>query len=172
MTPAFRVEALSAEHRRDEFVCGVEPLDRYFHEQVTQDIRRRFANCFVATEKTTDRIAGYYTLSATSIVLEDLPEATRKKLPRYPTVPAVRIGRLAVARDFLRIGLGAALLADAVARSMNSDIAVYALIVDAKDKTAADFYQHHGFKSFGESPLMLYLPFSGLGNLLFKPKGK
>ncbi|OGT80864.1 MAG: GNAT family N-acetyltransferase [Gammaproteobacteria bacterium RIFCSPLOWO2_02_FULL_61_13] len=163
MTPAFLVEALATNHRREGFSCGVDALDRYFREQVTQDLRRRFASCFVAVERDSRRIAGYYTLSATGISLDSLPEAIRKKLPRYPSVPAVRMGRLAVATDFSKRGLGAALLADALARTMNSEIAAYALIVDAKDQTAANFYRHHQFSPLGQNPLMLYLPLGGLG---------
>lgn len=165
MTSEFLVEPLSTKHRRDAFSCGVTPLDRYFREQVTQDVRRRVTTCFVALERVSARVAGYYTLAATSIALESLPENIRRKLPRYPTVPAVRMGRLAIARDFKGRGLGAALLADALARTVDSDIAAYAMIVDAKDKAAANFYQHHQFSPFNANPLMLYLPLSGLGKL-------
>lgn len=165
MTPAFLVEPLAKKHCRDNFSCGIEALDRYFREQVTQDLRRRVATCFVAAERDTHAVAGFYTLAATSIALGSLPEALRKKLPRYPTVPAVRMGRLAVATTFSGRGLGAALLADALARTMNSDIAAYALIVDAKDEAAAHFYQHHQFSPFSANPLMLYLPWGRLGRL-------
>ena len=166
MTAAFLVEPLAKKHRRDGFSSGVEALDRYFLQQVTQDMRRRVATCFVAIERATDRVAGYYTLAATGIALRGLPEDARKKLPRYPTVPAVRMGRLAVAADFSGRGLGAALLADAVTRTVASDIAAYALIVDAKDEAAAKFYRHHGFSTFGGHSLMLYLPLGGLGKLV------
>lgn len=166
MTAAFAVEALAKKHRRDDFSCGVAALDRYFQEQVTQDMRRRVATCFVAVEHATQRVAAYYTLAAASVALGDLPETLRKKLPRYPTVPAVRMGRLAVAKDMAGCGLGAALLAGALARTAHLDIAAYALIVDAKDLVAADFYRHHGFNAFDGKPLMLYLPIGGLGKLL------
>ncbi|MSQ51956.1 MAG: GNAT family N-acetyltransferase [Betaproteobacteria bacterium] len=165
MTPAYRIETLTNKHRRDDFSCGVDPLDRYFREQVSQDIRRRYASCFVAIEQATDRIASYYTLAAASIALNDLPEVVRQKLPRYPTVPAVRMGRLAVAKDFANRKLGIALLADAIERTMVSDIAAYALIVDAKDKAVANFYNHHGFSPFGMNPLLLYFPLGKLRNI-------
>jgi hypothetical protein len=43
-------------------------------------------------------IAGYYTLSSTSVQLAELPEQPVRKLPRYPLVPATLLGRLAVDR--------------------------------------------------------------------------
>ncbi len=61
-------------------------------------------------------VAGYYTLALASVALSELPEATAKKLPRYPSVPAVRMGRLAVDREFKGMGLGGAFLADALRR--------------------------------------------------------
>jgi GNAT superfamily N-acetyltransferase len=115
------------------------------------------AACFVALTGE-EYIAGFYTLAAASVLLTDLPSSTGKKLPRYPTVPAVRMGRLAVDQRFKGLGLGGALLADALARAAHSEIAACAMVVDAKDKKAADFYQHHGFIPFPNSPLTLFLP--------------
>ncbi len=141
---AFRVVPLGGTPDRAAFHCGTPPLDRYLREQVTQDIRRRVAACFVALTDD-DRIAGYYTLASASLLLADLPASTAKKLPRYPTVPAVRMGRLAVDLAFKGQGLGGALLADALVRAASSEIAAYALTVDAKDEQAATFYRHHSF---------------------------
>jgi len=152
----FLIAALDARHDRTVFNSGSEPLDRYLREQVTQDIRRRVAACFVALSE--QRIAGYYTLASASLLLADLPASTGKKLPRYPTVPAVRMGRLAVDQAFKRQGLGAALLADALERAIRSEIAAYVLMVDAKDGSAAAFYRHHGFIALPSSPLALFLP--------------
>jgi ribosomal protein S18 acetylase RimI-like enzyme len=149
--------ALDAAHDRSIFNSGSEPLDRYVKQQVTQDIRRKVANCFVALTDE-NRIAGYYTLSAMSFLLADLPQDQAKKLPRYPVVPAVRMGRLAVDQDFKGQGLGGALLADALARCLRSDIAAYALVVDAKDQQAVSFYQHHGLLAFADKPMTLFLP--------------
>lgn len=153
----FRVATLDKDHDRTTFSSGSEPLDRYFQQQVTQEIRRRVTACFVALTSG-QIIAGYYTIAATSVPLIGLPPSAAKKLPRYPLVPAVRMGRLAVDEKFKGQGLGGALLADALRRSCTSDIAAYAMLVDAKDDVAAAFYLHHGFIPLPESPLSLFLP--------------
>lgn len=153
----FRVASLDAEHDRAAFNCGAAQLDRYLREQVTQDVRRRVAACFV-TLADGQRIVGYYTLASASLLLADLPAHMAKKLPRYPAVPAVRMGRLAVDQAFKGQGLGGALLADALDRAASSEIAAYALMVDAKDEAAAAFYLHHGFIALPDSPLTLFLP--------------
>jgi hypothetical protein len=54
--------------------------------------------------------------------------------------------------------LGSALLWDAVQRSLRSEIAVFALVVDAKDDQAEAFYRHHGFVAFGSRPRQFVLP--------------
>lgn len=153
----FQLALLDGAHDRTTFNSGSEPLDRYLREQVTQDVRRRVVACFVASA---DRacIAGYYTLASASLLLAELPSSTGKKLPRYPTVPAVRMGRLAVDQVFKGQGLGSALLADALGRAARSEIAAYALMVDAKDDAAATFYRHHGFIALPDSPRTLFLP--------------
>ena len=149
MTAAFRLEVLSAGHAREGFACGVEALDQYFARQATQDVRRRASACYVVVEASSDKVAGYYTLAAGGVPLTDLPEALTKRLPRYPCVPVARVGRLAVDRAFHAQKLGGALLADAALRALRSEVAVFALVVDAKDEAAEAFYRHHGFERFG-----------------------
>lgn len=161
----FSVFALDPATDRAKFTCGIEPLDRYFRTQVSQDIKRRVSACFVANDSM-GQIAGYYTLASASVLLQDLPEALAKKLPRYPSVPAVRMGRLAVSETFKGKGLGAALLADALRRAATAEIAAYALVVDAKDELAVGFYVHHGFIQLLEQPLCLFLPLATVKSLL------
>lgn len=106
----------------------------------------QIATAFIAWHNATGRVAGFYTLSAAHVPFTALGEDWRKRLPLYPSLPAVLIGRLAIDRRFKGQGLGSALLADAAARSMGSDIAARFLVVDAIDEDAALFYQHHGFR--------------------------
>ena len=164
----FRVAPLDTTHDRSAFKSGSGPLDTYFHQQVSQDIRRRITACFVALDvaESPPRIAGFYTLASTSVLLADLPPETGKKLPRYPSVPAVRMGRLAVDENFKGQGLGGALLADALARAARAEIAAFALVVDAKDDAAAKFYLHHGFIVLPDSPLTLFLPLATVKSIL------
>jgi ribosomal protein S18 acetylase RimI-like enzyme len=154
----FRLAPLGAEHDRGSFHCGEEALDRYFQTQATQDIRRRVANCFVAVEGDTAQVAAYYTIAAASIPFIDLPPEEAKRLPRYPTLPAVRIGRLAVDQKFQGRGLGGALLIDAARRSLQAPPAVYTLLVDAKSDDAVAFYQKFGFRTLASQPRTLFLP--------------
>ena len=158
----FIIEALGPDHDRSGFSCGAEALDRYFRDQVTQDMRRRATACYVAREAAGSKIAGYYTLAAGGVPLAELPAVLAKKLPRYPSVPVARLGRLAVDRAYRGRKLGGALLWDAIERSLRSEIAVFALIVDAKDDPAEAFYRHHGFVAFGSRPRQLVLPLTKL----------
>jgi ribosomal protein S18 acetylase RimI-like enzyme len=154
----FSVAALSDAHDRSSFNCGEDALDRYFKTQATQDIRRRVANCFVAVESATGDVAAYYTLSAASIPFVDLPAEETKRLPHYPTLPAIRIGRLAVGKRFQGLGLGSALLADAARRTLQADAAAFTLLVDAKNDQAVAFYQRYGFRALVQQPRTLFLP--------------
>lgn len=158
MTASFRLEALGPPHARGEFACGVEALDRYLTNHASQDVRRRVSACYVAVEITSGKVAGYYTLAAGSVPLNDLPPALGKRLPRYPSIPVARVGRLAIDERFQGQKLGGALLADAAVRSARSEAAIFALIVDAKDEGAAAFYRHHGFEPFGGNGLQLIVP--------------
>ena len=127
------------------------------------DIQRladRISSVFVLTDSVQpERILGYYTLSAAEVDGQRLTEAERKKLPRYP-VPCFRMGRLACRSDQQGRGIGKLLLGCAVDRCLKArlQVAAYALIVDAKDDAARDFYLHFGFKALMDAKLTLYLP--------------
>jgi GNAT superfamily N-acetyltransferase len=159
-----RVEILGPHHDRSGFESGVEPLDRYFQAQAGQDARKKLAAPFVLVLKD-GSVAGYYTLSSTAIRLAELPEATVRKLPRYPLVPATLLGRLAVDRRRRGLGYGRFLLADALYRVVRSEIASFAVIVDAKDESARSFYARESFLPFRDQPLKLFLPMSSIAAL-------
>ncbi len=153
----YRIEPLGEHHNRTAFSCGVEVLDRYLQRQATQDISKRVAAAFVITPdgKT---IAGFYTLSAHVLVLADLPDVVAKKLPRYPNVPATLLGRLAVSKDFRGLGLGELLLVDAFKRVLanSREVASAAVVADAKDERARDFYLRHDFIPLPSQPNRLF----------------
>ncbi len=162
MTGQFIIEVVDPSHDRESFCCGVEPLDRYFRKQAGQDVRRRATACYVAIETLGGKVAGYFTLAAAGIPLADMPSELAKRLPRYSSVPVARLGRLAVDQAYRGRKLGAALLWDAVQRSLRSEIAVFAMLVDAKDDPAEAFYRHHGLVPFGSQPRQLVLPLTKL----------
>jgi len=161
----FVIEPLADRHDRNSFSCGVVALDRYLQRQARQDVRRRTAVCYVACEEDGVQIAGYYTLSAGDVALDDLPDDVARRLPRYPMVPVARLGRLAVATQAQGKNLGAALLWDAATRALRAELGVFALLVEAKDDPAASFYRHHGFVALSAEPLKLFLPLSTVAAL-------
>ncbi len=161
---ALRVETLGSNHDRSGFESGVEPLDRYFRSQAGQDARKNMAAPFVLVLPN-GTIGGYYTLSSTSVQLGELPEQTVRKLPKYPLVPATLLGRLAVDRRQQGKGYGRFLLADALYRAARSDIASFAVIVDAKDDNARRFYERESFVPFPDQPMKLFRPMADIKKL-------
>ena len=103
-------------------------------------------------------IAGFYTLAATHVPIDALPPAVTKRLPHYPVVPAMLIGRLAVASKYQGQGLGRALVADAAIRTNSFGIGAFALIVDAKDQAGVAFYEANGFVIIPNETRRLFLP--------------
>jgi ribosomal protein S18 acetylase RimI-like enzyme len=111
-------------------------------------------------ENETEKVAGYYTLAAGGVPIGDLPEQITKRLPRYPSVPVARIVRLAVDLRYRGRKLSDALIANAIQRSIVSDIAVFAVVVDAKDDALVAFYRDRGFISLPSARHTLFLPLS------------
>jgi ribosomal protein S18 acetylase RimI-like enzyme len=120
-------------------------------------MRKHYASVFVSLEKGTEQVNGYYTLSNASISLNALEDSISRRLPRYPNVPAIRLGRLAVGRAWQGKGLATALLADAVVRCVSNISAWTALVVDAKDDNAVAFYWRFGFTSLTDDDKHLFI---------------
>lgn len=159
-TPRLTFESLDRHHDRAGFSCGVPVLDAYLKTKAGQDMRRDVARVFVATPPQSADIAGYYTLSGFSIALDQLPPDLARKLPPYGELPAALIGRLARDRRWHGQGVGELLLADAIARVVDvaPRLAIYAIVVEAKDENAGAFYRSFGFRPQLSRPNRLFLP--------------
>jgi GNAT superfamily N-acetyltransferase len=150
-------------HDREGFACGEPVLDAYLRQQAAQHHRDGISTTHVLVDSADPvRILGYYSLSAAQLLLTDLQELDRKRLPNYP-VPAIRMGRLAVVAGEQGRGHGEYLLAHAVARclGLREELGVRVLLVDVLHDKAARFYRAYGFRKATANSRTLYLPLGG-----------
>jgi len=162
------ITPLHKQHNRKNFDCGEPILNQYLHQYANQDIKRHVSRIFVATPSDLpEQVIGYYSLSASSIDATDLPESNRRRLPGYP-VPIAILGRLAIIKTCQKQGLGSILLADALQRVFQASqvMAVYAVVVDALNEYARDFYHQFGFIPLPSQPLKLFLPMDTIIDLV------
>lgn len=154
------VERLGTEHDREGFNCGVEALNAFLQKQARKEMERRAAVSYVLVDPSKPKeIIGYYSLSSNTVLLDKLPSDITKRLGRYPSVPATLLGRLAIEAKYQSQDLGALLLRDALQFSAqkSTEIGSVAVIVDAKDKKAAAFYERYGFRRLSDDPLRLFI---------------
>jgi ribosomal protein S18 acetylase RimI-like enzyme len=155
----FKIEPLGKKHDRAAFFCGQDSLDQYLKNQAGQAVGKNLAAVFVLTPDGR-RIAGYYTLSSYAVKLDEIPEEIARKLTRMQEVPATLLGRLARSIEFRGQGIGEILLVDALKKAFHNSarVASRAVIVDAKDEEAAEFYKRYGFIRFPNRSNRLFLP--------------
>lgn len=166
-----QVQALSGNHDRSGFDCGVEALNLWLRQTALQHQAKGISRTFVAVPRDVEAyraagygeigensILGYFALASAFVLADDLAPELAKRYPRQ--IPVTRLGRLAVRLDLQDQGLGRLLLADAVTRSRNAALSVGSagIFVDAKNEDVARFYAKYGFKTCREQPLKLYLP--------------
>lgn len=155
----WRIRTLDNEVDRTTFSCGQASLDRFLKESARQNQDKGASRTFVLLRDGEVRVFGYYTLAAGQVNTTDLPPKVAKKLPKYP-VPVAMLGRLAVDSSVQGLRLGEMLLVDAIRRTLGASEAVgmFALVVDALDDRAAQFYTHYGFERFPDRQDRLFLP--------------
>lgn len=142
----YRLETLTRTHDREGFTCGDDALDAYLLRTALQNQKRDVSRCYVLAADR--KIAGFYTLAAAEVPLADLGERVTR-LPRYPSVPCVRVGRMAVATYAHGRGLGRLLIADAARRTRQSGLGAVGMLIDPKPD-AVGFYRALGFEPLGE----------------------
>ena len=150
---------LTGSHNRQEFDSGRQELNDWLQRVARQHQEKGLSKTFVAThEETPARIYGYYALTLAELENRHLPEARRKNLPRR--IPGVRLGRLAVHKQYHGKGLGELLLVDALtrARRIYTEAGGIGLFVDAIDEQATGYYSRFGFEAAPDNPLLLFLP--------------
>ena len=154
-----QVLPLAGNHDRQKFDCGRQELNDWLRQIARQHQDKGLSKTFVATrEEAPDRICGYDALTLAELENRHLPDRWRKKLPRR--IPGVRLGRLAIDREYQGKGLGELLLVDALnrARRIYAEAGAVGLFVDAIDERAAGYYERFGFVASPDSPLLLVLP--------------
>jgi GNAT superfamily N-acetyltransferase len=165
----WRIEPLERLHFREAFSCGKPPLDDFIRRLVSQYEKRNLGRTYVALETGAQKVCGYYTLAASAVAFQNLPEAFARKLPKHP-VPVILLARLAVDQAAQGQGLGEILLFDALRRclGLTDALGIHAVEVDAIDQQARAFYAKYGFVPLVDSELHLFLPVStirdGLGH--------
>ncbi len=153
------IKPLGRGQDRASFDCGEPALDEFIRRHARQNQERGLSRTYVATAQGESRVLGFCTLAAGTVPVRDLPQEERRRLPRDP-FRTVKLARLAVDRAAQGAGVGKALMADALRRSVLAAeiIGIFAVEVYAKQDTAAAYYLRHGFAPLEDDRLHLYLP--------------
>lgn len=163
-----KIEPLdNRKHDRSNFCCGKDSLDNYIRKQASQDLKKRVSTVFVLVDELEFDVLAYYTLCSYTVDITVLDEDFAKRLPRYPLLPTTLLGRLAVDNRQKGKRLGELMLIDALKKALNvsTQVASLAVIAEALDESAANFYMKYGFQPFKQNPMKLYLPIKSVEKL-------
>lgn len=160
-----QIQSLNSNHNRKDFDCGSAELNRWLAAMAGQQAAKFMAKTFVAVDPTLpNTILGFYALAVSELDKASFPP----QLKQYPQrVPVARLGRFAVSKSLQGQGLGELLLFNALERiaKVAHEIAMAAIVVDAKNAKAAAFYAKYGFLPTPDKPLQLVLPMKTISKL-------
>jgi ribosomal protein S18 acetylase RimI-like enzyme len=166
------IELLAKSHDRDGFDCGSEPLNSFLRQTARQHAARGISRTFVLVEDAATEpkpILGFFSLNLCQIKSESLSPDEARKLPR--DVAGIRLGRLAVAREYQRQGIGKTLLVAAMGKFIEifNTAGGIGLFVDAKDDAAKRYYEQFGFIPLSSNERELFLPVRTIQEALAQP---
>ncbi len=150
-----RPEPLTATHDVSEFSCGKPGLDNWLKTRALSNQEKGFTAVMVVHER--NRVVGYYGLAPTAIVPAVLPRSIRTGQPPDP-VPCLLLGQLATDEAWKGKGIGTGLLKHALERCVTAAqlIGGRALVVNAVDAEAAEFWRRRGFLPSKDDPFVLF----------------
>jgi GNAT superfamily N-acetyltransferase len=130
-------------HQAENFSCGETTLDVWLKNRALKNEFTGASRTYVLTDDA--RIIGYYALAVGSVSQSFVHGSIKRNMP--DPVPVMLLGRLAVDMCVQGKGIGKALVRDAILRTLQAaEIAgIRALLVNAVNRRAADFYQACGF---------------------------
>lgn len=149
-------QPLADDHLLNEFECGETTLDDWLKRRALANHLSGGSRTFVVTDAG-GRVYGYYALAAGAVSHRSATSSVRRNMP--DPVPVMVLARLAVDRRAQGITLGAALLQDAVSRTVavSQNAGIRALLVHALHDRAKQFYAHYGFQASPLDPMTLML---------------
>jgi GNAT superfamily N-acetyltransferase len=159
--------------RTQSFDCGVAVLNEWLQRFAWQNHNSGGARVYLSIDDETDRITGYYCLSAAAVEYGAAPHAISKGLARHP-IAVVLIGRLAVDARYRGLGLGRFLIRDAFVRILETaeKIGIRAVMVQAKDAAAAEFYRTLGLVASKSDPSLFFMTLKDARKSLAEAAGK
>ena len=136
---------LAARHELEDFNSGEAVLDDWLRRRALANMADAASRTYVVCPTGSHSVIGFYALSMGQILNQEATGAMRRNMPRQ--IPAVILGRLAIDRNWQGQGIGAALLRDAVERSVRAagEVAARLLVVHAISPAAEAYYRHFGF---------------------------
>ena len=150
---------LAAQHQLGVFRCGEPVLDHWLQRRALANQGSGASRTFVVADETL-HVMGYYALAAGAVAHDNASRNIRQNMP--DPIPVMVLARLAVDLRAQGLQLGAALLQDALQRSMQvaQHTGVRALLVHALNDKARAFYEHYGFRAspVNAMTLMMRLP--------------
>lgn len=153
--PLSSPEPLTAAHDASQFTCGKPILDNWLKTRALSNQEKGFTAAMVVHED--NRVVGYYGLAPTAVVPSVLPRSIRTGQPPDP-VPCLLLGQLATDLTCKGKGIGTGLLKHALERCVTAArlIGGRALILNAVDREAADFWRRRGFQPSKDDPLVFF----------------
>jgi GNAT superfamily N-acetyltransferase len=147
---------ITPDHQLDAFDCGVPSLNDWLRKQALRNERNGASRTYVSCVD--EMVVGYYCLSTGAVVRSASPKPMQRNMP--DPIPVVILGRLAVNTSHGGLGLGTALLRDAIERVLHAadSIGIKAILVHAISDEARRFYLERGFLPSPIEPMTLCLP--------------
>ena len=150
------VRKLTGADAVESFDCGQPALNQFLHRFALVNQKSNSAQTYVCCH--TDVVVGFYSLAVGSVEPATAAPRVVKGIPQHP-VPVMILARLAVDLQHQGVGLGKALLKDALKRTAQAaEIAgIRALLVHAKDDAARQWYLNWEFEPSATDPFHLFL---------------
>lgn len=157
------LELINEKHILDNFDCGESPLNKYLLEEALKDTLEGLSKTYVMVDGL--YVIGFYTIIYSTAKSEKLGKYIIGRIYKYPDVPTMKLGRLAVDKRYQSQGIGEFLLISAFLHTQKAHkiAGLTAIVVDSKEKSTS-FYEKYRFMQVPNKPFQFFLPIEKILN--------
>ena len=139
-------------HSREDFCNEIPEIERFLKQRANKEHEQSISDTFVLVDdENRQKILGFFTLSPSSVILEDIPSDLSRKLAKYPAYGTVLLGRMGRDHNYTPKGFGSLIMKEAMKESLNRGT-YYALEIHAKESEDDKLIKY--YIGFGFIPLM------------------
>jgi hypothetical protein len=149
-------------HIREGFFNRDPIIQDFFRNRASKEHKLHLSDTYVLVDDSdVSVVLGFFTILGSTILVDGIPSEYKKRLPDYPRISTILVGRMGRDFNLTKAGFGKIVLKEAMRSSLERG-SFFALELYSKNESLTKYYERFGFIQLIDNNRHLILPYSTL----------